>query len=230
MEVPFSVTLTIRVSERITHLDNVFLPELFGTEELGDERSIASDAGGTTYRETMRLVAHAGGGVGVGAAFLDAVDARTGKLSRFRSNPLTLLVAGPGYPAQSVWLPVMALTLAAAIFGIILWQMLKRPPAVRAAPVPPGPATESEPPEPEPDRSLENALAHLRLRRDRISVMHARERLWEEVGAAKGQTLADVLTLPVAAHPRTRALLLALERAAFIDEARLQHAIDEIPA
>lgn len=226
---PFSVTLTIRVSERVKRLDNVFLPELFGTEELGDEYSISSDASGTTYRETMELVAHAGGRVGLGAAFLDAVDARNGKLSRFRSNPLTLDVAGPGYPRDSFWLPFLSVALFAGIAGIALWNLLGRSRARPPAAPEPEPQA-APPPQREPDRSLELALAQVRMRRDRMSVMNARERLWEEVGAAKGQTLADVLTLPVAAHPRTRALLVALERAAFIDDGRLQSAIDEIPA
>ncbi|HET7812843.1 MAG TPA: hypothetical protein VFL13_00565 [Candidatus Baltobacteraceae bacterium] len=226
VEQPFSVTMTIRVAERVTHLDNVFLPELLGTEELGDERSLSTDAGGTTYRETMQLVAHASGRVGLGAAFLDAIDARNGKLSRFRSNPLTLEVAGPGYPGPGAWAAVVSLLFFAAMFGAALWFVLKRhrrahvEAAIEAAPDP----------QPEPRPSLETALAELRVRRDRIAVMNARDRLWEEVGAQKGQTLADVLTLPVAAHPRTRALLFALERAAFIDEERLQNAIDEIPA
>jgi hypothetical protein len=233
IEQPFNVTLTIRLRESVSgELGNVILPTFTGAEELGDERVLSSGSGGTTYRETLRLVAHARGPLTIGSAYLDAIDARDGKPKRFISNDLHLQVDGG--PLFDVWGPLRAigralvelLLLAAAIFVVV--SMFRRRPAPKVevpAAVPP-PVQPIAPPSPED--VLRQRIEELRLRRDRRSVLHVRAALWATIGAHDGETLADVLRRPVTHDPRTRSLLVRVERAAFIEDARLANAIDDV--
>jgi hypothetical protein len=230
LEVPFDVTLTIRVSERLAELQNVYLPTFMGAEELGDLREQSSGPSGTVYRETLRLVAHARGPLGIGSAYLDAIDARDGKPKRFISNDLHLYVDGD--PAADA---VRALRTGAwsAIFAIVTLLVLvafirlrNRPPAeVR---VPQIAQTEAPPiVQPEPSE-FEAALDRLRMCRDRNSVVRLRAALWRIAGARDGQTLSEVLQTPQGADEQLRRLLVAVERAAFVEERQLDAAIDGV--
>jgi hypothetical protein len=234
VEEPFNVTLTIRVRENITGpLNNVILPSLAGVEELGDERVLSSGPGGTVYRETLRLVAHARGPLTIGSGYLDAIDARDGKPKRFISNDLHLQVQGG--PLLDAWGPLRAILrailelilLAAAIF--VLVAIFRRRPA---PPVPaPAPVAAAEPVSPpSPEELLRQRLEELGERRDRQSVLRVRAALWNAAGAREGETLADVLRRPIAHDPRIQSLLLRVERATFIEDARLPEAIDDVLA
>jgi hypothetical protein len=232
IEVPFNVTLTIRLRENVTGtLDNVILPAFSGAEELGDERVLSSGPNGTIYRETLRLVAHASGPLIIGSAYLDAIDARDGKPKRFISNDLHLQVEG--VPLFDFWGPVRAIfrtlvelvLIAAAIFVVV--TLFRRRPAPVVVPAPePAPQTVAVPASPE--EILRLRLEDLRVRRDRASVLQVRAALWSIIGAHDGETLADVLRHPKAQDSRTHSLLLLVERAAFIEDARLSEAIDAV--
>ncbi|HET6894421.1 MAG TPA: hypothetical protein VFH72_03465 [Candidatus Baltobacteraceae bacterium] len=233
LEQPFHVTLTIRVAENVSQLRNVFLPTFFGAEELGDVQQIVHGTGGTTYRETLTLVAHARGMLTVTSAYLDAIDARDGKAKRFISNSLRLPVGGG--PISSVWgilrvlvlLAIYIVLIAAALF--VLWAIFRRRRAVPAAP--PAPMFAPEPPQtsPQPPRDeIGDALRALRERRDRASVIRLRAALWHAAGASSGETLSDVLARPVAHGENLRRLLMTVERATFIEQARLDDAIEEV--
>ncbi len=230
LDVPFNVTLTIRLAENVGRVENVYLPAFAGPEELGDERQLSHDAKGTVYRETLRLESHASGPVVIGSAFLDAIDARDGKPKRFISNDLHLFVGAS--PLLEVWHPLRliawgfaALLAVVALTAGLLKMLTRGPVAVPAAPVQPPPI-----PAPQPPRALDAALAQLRVRRDRDSVMQVRAALWYIAGAQPGQTLGDVLTRPQATDEGLRALLIAVERAAFIEEERMADAIDNVLA
>jgi hypothetical protein len=221
------VTLTIRVAENVTQLSNVFLPTFFGAEELGDEQQIARGRGGTTYRETLTLVAHAGGLLSIGAAYLDAVDARDGKAKRFISNPLQLQIGSPA--AAGVWRTLRTLAfvvldlLLVAAAGFVVYALfgrrrqMPRAPEVTLAPTPATPKNELAP-----------AFEQLRARRDRASVLRLRGVLWHIAGASAGETLSDVLRRPATDDERLRRLLMAVERAAFTEQSRLDEAIDQV--
>lgn len=233
VEDPFNVTLTIRLRENVGGtLDNVILPTFTGAEELGDERVFSSGPSGTVYRETLRLVAHARGPLTIGSAYFDAIDARDGKPKRFISNDLHLFVEGG---ALDVWQPVRAvgralielLLLVAAIF--VVATLFRRRPAPRVetpvpVPVPPAPMPRS------PEDILQQRIDQLRTRRDRESVLSVRAALWSILGSKDGETLADVMRRPMAHDTRIRSFLLRVERAAFIEEARLSEAIDGVLA
>ncbi len=147
-EEPFDVTLTIHVDEHVGRIENVFLPTFVGAEELGDERSISSDASGSTYRETLRLVAHASGDLAISRAYLEAIDARDGRTKQFFSNDLHIVVAGPGEPGLGRYARIVQVVLGVTLVtGAYLYLRRKRPapapvavvtpeqaPAVRALP------------------------------------------------------------------------------------------------
>lgn len=233
VEVPFNVTLTIRVKENLSGtLDNVILPSFSGAEELGDERVHSSGPGGTVYRETMRLIAHSRGPLTIGSAYLDAIDARDGKPKRFISNDLHLTVEGG--PLLNAWAPLRAVLrallelvlIAAAIFVIVaIFRRRPVPKYETPSPIPPPPVAALTPQE-----LLRQRLEQLRKHRDRQNVLRVRKALWDSIGAHDGETLADALIRPEARDPQIRSLLLRVERAAFIEDARLPEAIDGVVA
>lgn len=226
--VPFDVTLSIRVAENVPGLQNVYLPAFFGPEELGDEREVVHSKRGTRYVETMRLVAHSGGPLTIGSAYFDAIDARDGAPKRFISNELHLQVEGPGARAASVfrWTFAAAAAVAVACIALLAALAARKPAAAPAAPPAPEPAAVpvEEPREP----PLRSAFAALALRRDRASVMELRAILWRQLGAGSGATLSAVICRT--ASPGMQRLLTLVERAAFVEEAHLQSAIDAVLA
>jgi hypothetical protein len=230
VNVPFNVTLTIRTRENVPQLLNVYLPTFFGAEDLGDVRQSNHGPHGTVYSETLRLVVHRHGVLTIGSAFLDAIDARDGTPKRFISNGLRLAVVG-GSPLADVWDPIRQLLmlvielalLAAALFVVV--TMFRRRPRLAPAYVAPAPP---QPPAPTPPSDLDTAIANLRVQRDRPAVLRVRESLWDRVGAHMGETLSDVLRRPQVNGTNLRGILSTVERATFIDDTRLQGAIDDL--
>ena len=234
VEQPFDVTITVRTAEPLQQMTNLFLPSLDGAEEIGDEHALTSAPGGSTYRETLRVVAHASGPLDITPAYLDAIDARDGKPKRFISNPLHVTVAGPLAPQGPdagtilwVWIYAVAFLSGLTVLGFILVRGAQKP---QVAPSAAAPAPYVPPPEPvpTPDAQLQAAVQRLREERTRANVLRVRDALWRMIGAPEGATLRDVLTIPATADPRTRQMLQRVERAAFVEESHLQDAITEI--
>ena len=229
LEVPFTVTLTIRVAENVAQLQNVFLPSFTGPEELGDVRERSSGRAGTLYRETLRLVAHTRGSIAVGSGYLDAIDARDGKPKRFISNDVHLYVeggpAGPGTDPRPAlaWLALAAMGLFAGL--VVIRRVHHRVPQTTDLTLAPVASVARS-----VTSDFETALAQLALRRDREAVFLVRRALWHIAGASEGQTLRDVLRRPEACDGRLRGLLVTIERAAFVEERRLAAAIDSVLA
>jgi hypothetical protein len=226
------------VSENVSQLRNVLLPTFFGAEELGDVHQLTHGASGTTYRETLTLVAHTRGVLSVSPAYLAAVDARDGRPKRFISNSLALPVGGG--PVSTVWdilrkialVAIDLLLLAALAFVVfaIFWRrrILRgtqgdnepeaKPADVEQTPVIPSPSRDE----------VGDAFDKLRERRDRPSVLGLRAALWRSAGANDGETLSDVLRGSAGSDERLRRLLTAVERAAFVEQARLDEMIEEV--
>ncbi len=223
----FHLVVTLRVRENVTQIDNLELPMLAELELLGDERALQSSSRGTLYRETITVVAHRAGAIAVAPAILQAIDARDRRAKQYYSNGLTLHVAGaPGQgflagvqTVSSIGRFALQLTiwilggLCAAALIVLLFR--RRPPPV--ALIAPPPATVATAPKPQrsPRDQLEDALTVLRAEPTRDSAVRVRAAVWAMVGASEGETLADVLQRPQAAPQGMRALLAALERAAF---------------
>jgi hypothetical protein len=235
LEEPFRLVITVHVRERINDLEDLDLPILAALEILGDERTLSSDSGGTTYTETIDAVAHHTGRITIDPAILDVIDARDGRPKQYESNPLVLVVgAAPLAPlnnAGSAIVPLLRaltrimLTILTVIAFIAVVILLFRRPA--RAPVAAGPAVEPmlEPPC-DPRARLRDALATLRVERTRATAMRVRAVARGLVGAGETETLGDVLRRPGANDPSMRALLISLERAGFTYDVDLQPAID----
>jgi hypothetical protein len=236
IEVPFHLIVTARVRERISELDNLDLPILSELELLGDEHMVTAARGGSTYRETITVVAHHSGTITIAPVTLDAIDARNGKPTRFSSNPLVLHVAGPSAAVVATVNAWQAIgSLFAALLRVLLWvlgigvvlfifaALIRRRPAQT-----PSPVVTLAPPKPvivDPREQLREALAGLQRDRTRAGAMRARHIVRRMVGATDAETLADVLRRPLATDRDIRDLLRALERAGFTYDADLGVAI-----
>lgn len=239
VDTPFHLVVTLRVRQRVSEIDNLELPVLAQLELLGDERTLQSGSGGTLYRETITLVAHAAGDVAIAPAILQAIDLHDKRAKQYYSNGLTLhVVAAPGQAiaqgaqaATSIARFVLQVTIwvlgisCAAALVVLLFR--KRPVPVRAPVEPvavaaPAPAPVAR----DPRERLADALTVLRAERSRPASLRVRTVVWESLGASDGETLTDVLRRPQAADLKTRALLIALERAAFTHNDDLAPAID----
>ncbi len=234
IEVPFHLIVTAHVRERIARLENVDLPILAEVEILGDQSATVRDASGTTYRETITVVAHHSGTIAIAPVTLDAIDARTGKPMRYSSAPLTLQVAGPGFASQAGSIAVgiartlvalFALLLSLGALGAVVMLLARRAPA-RPLPLPPPPPEPPAPPPPPRSRAddLRDALATLRAEPGRGAALRVRSFVRRMVGASDAETLDDVLRTIHDDEPM-RALLRALERASFTHDADLDAAV-----
>lgn len=238
IEQPFHVTLTITLAENVSHVDNVFLPTFFGAEEVGDVEQIVHGARGTTYRETLGLVAHRSGTLSITSAYLDAIDARDGKSKRFISNTLEIPVgAGPisalRTAARTAFLVAIGMLGVVAIFalaGIIRRRAVRPPVEEPSRTYREPPAQAAQPPTRGPREEFEDAMEALRSHRDRDRVLAVREKLWRLAGGCTGETLSDVLARPPARNEEMRRMLMTVERATFVEEAELQASIDGILA
>ena len=229
------VTIHLHVREHLSSIDNLVLPDLTNLQILGDERRIAQDSSGTDYLETLTVTGIAPGIAHLTPAHLDAIDARNGRPSRFSSNDLTLrITASTTQPrlftqrlSRRIGLTIAGVVAALAIVLAVLLGISNArpqrplPSAAAAAPAAPAPL--------HPRRTLETALAALRAGRTRDEAIQARAALREFAGARSDETLEALLRrLDGATTPALRVALRLAERAAFIGEARLQSAIDEV--
>jgi len=194
------------------------------------------DADGTDYVETLTVTGLQPGIGHLTPAHLDAIDARTGRPSRFSSNELTIRIEPEGTLAHRTdWRPLAwrAVLMAAGIVaGLALLIALIRMRYVRAR----EPARNAPPvailalPRFEPRPALERALAGLRSRRTRDEAFATRFALRAFAGARNDETLDLLLVRLDGSVPALRAALRLAERAAFVDESRLQLGIDELIA
>ncbi len=216
----FHLAIHTHVRERVTALDEVVVPDV-GTMQLeGDERRVTQGPNGTDVVETLTLEPVAGGTYTFKGAYLDAIDARTGKPSRFSSNPVTVVVEGPSIGAGTyqqllnIVLIVLAVFLAGAIVvGLLVWFAVRRQRRVAVAP----PAVAAAAPLPEPPRTPRDAVAEA-LRAYRSSPANGslaalRASLFEAAGTNPGATLRDALR--TTDDRALRAALTAAERTAF---------------
>ncbi|HYW52521.1 MAG TPA: hypothetical protein VE826_01055, partial [Dongiaceae bacterium] len=150
----FHLAIHVHVRENVAALDELVVPDV-GTMTLeGDERQVSSSSAGTDVVETLTLEPTAAGTFTFKGAYLDAIDARTRKPSRFSANPVRVVVVG-GTPRTTLvmFAPIWRLMLGIMIAGslvlvalaalVTLMRLRRRPvppPVLVAAPVaPPAP-------------------------------------------------------------------------------------------
>lgn len=218
----FHLAIHIRVRENVAALDELVVPDV-GTMKLeGDERHATSSPGGTDVVETLTLEPTAAGAFTFKGAYLDAVDARTHKPSRFSANPVRVVVVDKtaSLETQPYWqvarfmlgimLPGMVLLAAAALVVTVVRSRRRR-----VQPVPPVVQTVTAPARPPrlPRDDVADALRAYRTAPGMSSLARLRGALFVAAGANAGATLRDAL----AATPdqALRAALAAAERTAF---------------
>jgi len=233
LEVPFHLLVTAHVSERVASLDNLDLPLLAELDVLGDEHSLVTASAGTTYRESITVVAHHTGAITVAPVTLDAIDGRNGRPTRFSSNSLTLMVAGGRLEptADTGAMMRVALRLVWIVLGIgvallLLALVLRRPrrPLATTEVLLERPVPVAAPPR-EPKAVLSDTLVTLRAEPTRATAMRVRHVVRAMVGANDTQTLADVLRRSSVDALGVRDVLVALERAAFTYDSDLGSAV-----
>ena len=191
IDVPFHLVLRLRVRQHVARIENLDLPMLAQLELLGDMRETVSNAGGTEYRETITVVAHASGAVAVAPATLQAVDARDGRAKEWYTNGLTLRVGANGArvagTALRALLGLLLLVLGLALAVAIVAALARRP---RVAAAPPRAVAPPPPPPPEAVRSpadvARDALAVLRVERTRVGGGRGSRRHLESIRCGRG--------------------------------------------
>jgi hypothetical protein len=217
----FHLAIHVHVRENVAALDELVVPDV-GTMQLeGDERHVSSSPAGTDVTETLTLEPTAPGAFTFKGAYLDAVDARTRKPSRFSANSVRVIVDAAG-PATGDLGALTRLLFGISLGGIAVIGALaaiialvrlrrRRTPAVVAAPplvAPPPPVVPRTPRDVVADalRAYRTAPAH-------DALMRLRGALLVAAGTNVGATLRDAL-----AATRDDALTVALfaaERTAF---------------
>jgi hypothetical protein len=224
--------IVTRVDENVPQLDNLTLPDLSGFESLGDERRCTSSPRGTQCVEIMTLMPTEAGERTIGPAELDAIDARSQRPTRFRSNAVAVHVEGVPIPnaffaslTDGLLRPVFTLLLVGVVAYALLWwgSRLRRTPRPAGAP-----ATVAAPPAPPPPVAprLVGLVETLAAAPTRPNVLAVRAELRRRVDAGEDETLADLTRRGAGAHdPDLRDALRAVELAAFVDESRLIDAV-----
>jgi hypothetical protein len=217
----FHLAIHVHVREPVSRLDELVIPDVGTMELLGDERNVSTSPSGTDVVETLTLEPTQAGAFTFSGAYLDAIDARTKKPSRFSANPVRVVVAGPRSDFFGSWIVAAKLIAALALGGTVLLAVLagvisvvrlrrrERPVVDVAPPI--------APPPPAPQRTTRDAVAEaLRAYRESPangSLLRLRAALFEAAGANEGWTLRDALN--VTGDAALRDALIAAEHAAF---------------
>lgn len=218
-----SLHLTVRaaVGERVEALPELILPDLTAFQVLADAERIEHAASGTTFVAHLTISPNLPGAGVIGPAYLDAIDPRTRKALRYRSNTVvvSVLASAPSETQEMIaqvhrLLPLDILFVLAVIAGA-LW--LLRPRA--------GGATADVPPRSEPAAPLRLGaeglsvwIERLRATPTRANAAAARAAIWARFGAGERETAQDVLRR--LSDPAGRSVVTAAERAAFVEPAR----------
>ena len=112
--------IELRTDEPATNCNNVTLPDFFGFDSLGDERRAYTGARGTQCTEVATLSPTAPGERTIAPATLDAIDATTGRPSRFSTNTVTIHVLHAPLRTETILhntVVQMLKALVVAVFG-----------------------------------------------------------------------------------------------------------------
>jgi hypothetical protein len=218
----FHVAIHVRVRERVGALDELVVPNV-GTMKLeGDERAVAGSPAGTDVTETLTLEPAVGGTFTFNPAYLDAIDGKTGKPTRFSTNPVRVVVepAGLAYPSpQTMWgivgeIAIIVATIFAVAVGIVAIVRARRRgprPSTIITTAPPVTAP-AAPPRTARDEVADALRAYVSAPANG-SLVRLRAALFAAAGARPGATLRDALATTDDTTLRTA--LGAAERTAF---------------
>jgi hypothetical protein len=217
----FHVAIHVRVRERVGALDELVVPNV-GTMKLeGDERAVAGSPAGTDVTETLTLEPAVAGTFTFNPAYLDAIDGKTGKPTRFSTNPVRVVVepAGLAYPSpQTIWgivgeIAIIVATIFAVAVGIVaIVRARRRGPRPSAVIATAPPVTAPAAPRTARDEVADALRAYVSAPANG-SLVRLRAALFAAAGARPGATLRDALATTDDAALRTA--LGAAERTAF---------------
>lgn len=217
----FHLAIHVRVRENVQALDELVIPDLGTLQSLGDERAVTHGPSGTDVVETLTLEPTVPGPFTFQPAYLDAIDARTGRPSRFSANPVRIVVEGaPVLDTFGARLlagiargALIVLGLILAIFALAGLGRLRRRRERTVVVSKPAAAPPPPPPPSTPRDAVGEALRGYRVSPSAAQLFVLRAALFAAAGAANGATLRDALG---ATHDHgLRTALLAAERSAF---------------
>lgn len=218
----FHVAIHVHVREHVGALDELVVPNV-GTMQLeGDERAVSGSPNGTDVVETLTLEPTFPGAFTFNPAYLDAVDAKTGKPTRFSSNVVRVVVdpAGLAYPSpRAIWgifgeaAIIIAAVFAVAIGLVAIVRSRRRRPGPSAVVAGLPPVVTTGPPPRTPRDEVADALRAYVSAPANGSLIRLRTALFAAAGARPGATLRDALATTGDAALRTA--LGAAERTAF---------------
>ena len=233
----FHLAIHARVRENVAALDELVIPDV-GTMQLeGDERQVSSSPAGTDVVETLTLEATAAGAYTFKGAYLDAIDARTHKPSRFSANPVRIVVGAARASARDVYvstalfmLPILLVGSAVLVVVAVLITVTRRRRRLTpsAAVVPPVVAPPPLPAPRTPRDDVADALRRYRTTPAHDALMRLRGALFAAAGSNAGATLRDALA--ATSDSSLRPALVAAERTAFGPAAERDAASDELIA
>ena len=217
----FHLAIHVRVRENVAALDELVVPDV-GTMKLeGDERHVTSSPAGTDVVETLTLEATDAGAFTFKGAYLDAIDARTHKPSRFSANSVRVVVTGApaatsSWPYADIARFMLGIMIAGSVvlLAVVALVTIARTRA-RRLPVPvPAPVVTSPPaPARTPRDDVADALRAYRSAPANGSLTRLRGALFVAAGTNAGATLRDALA--ATADRELRGALIAAERTAF---------------
>ncbi len=239
------VVIDAKLAEPVAQLDNVTLPQLYGFDVLGDERSCVGQSGkATECTERIAISPTRAGTLIVGPAMLEALDAGANKPMRYQSNYVPIhVVDTAATPAEDpfapVFAPILHFLLAALIvvivavlaFFLVLFLLARRSSnSGKTLPYVPPPVP-AGPPVPQVDPEVRFAALVRALDEEpiRMRVLALRAELRARVGAHEKETLAD-LRARGAGDARTQHLLEIVERGAFVEDRFVEEAARETVA
>ncbi|HZX67611.1 MAG TPA: hypothetical protein VFE70_01950 [Candidatus Elarobacter sp.] len=218
----FHVAIHVHVREHVGALDELVVPNV-GTMQLeGDERVVTGLPSGTDVVETLTLEPTQAGAFTFSPAYLDAIDGKTGKPTRFSTNPVRVVVdpAGVAYPSpRAMWgmigepAIIVAAVFAVAIGLFAILRSRRRRPRPSAVVVSPPPVPTAGPPPRTPRDEVADALRAYVSAPANGPLIRLRAALFAAAGARPGATLRDALATTGDAALQTA--LGAAERTAF---------------
>jgi hypothetical protein len=234
----FHLAIHVRVRENVAALDELVVPDV-GTMKLeGDERSVVSSPAGTDVTETLTLEPTAPGAFTFKPAYLDAIDARTRKPSRFSANAVRIVVDAAPSPIAprdfgAMWRLLIAIAIAAGVVLVAVAALVaavrlrRRRDAVQVTVAAPVAAAPPAPPR-TPRDDVADALRAYRTAPAHDSLARLRGALFVAAGTTAGATLRDALA--ATSDGALRAALFAAERTAFGPAAERDAASAELVA
>ena len=217
----FHLSIHARVREHVSALDELIVPEVGTMHLLGDERRVHRGPAGTDVDETLTLEPVDAGSFTIPGAYLDAVDARTDKPTRFTANTVRVRVGPASAAAATGWVrPAVLALLGILVAGGGLALIVRIASGRGRSASPPAPAAAPQgaapPPAASPRDAVRRALAAYSAAPSGATLAALRRAVLAAAGTAPGATTRDAVS--ATSDEKLRAALRAAEAALFASD------------